>query len=185
MATTATRTNEVPRDVEAERLVCGALMDHTAYEVAVAVGAAPVQDLDHLRVLREVADAGLRAGDFFDVRYRTVFAAINWLLEAGRPVTAETVYRVCAASKNVEHHIPAAWFAALAESTFTTYEIGWWAARIVEQAKRRRLMAAGEVIATGQVDSGQASALVDTLQAQAKGEAAVTRGPWPPVVGPQ
>ena len=137
----------VPQDTYAERLVIAAMLDHTAYEVVCASGVTPTDDHDHVRVLREVNESGLTADDFMNGRCALAFNAIQELTIRGWPITHESVYRFCRASSNPAHHIPADWFNALSLDLPTTYGVGWWAARVAQLAKQRRVMAAADAIA--------------------------------------
>ena len=152
----------VPQDTAAERLVIAACLDHTAYEVACASGLTPTDDHDHVRVLREVNESGLTAGDFMDQRCALVFKAFEELTIREWPITYESVYRFCRASKNPARHIPADWLNTLSLDLPTTYGVGWWATRVAQLAKQRRVMAAADAIARDG-DPGRAVALIQAV----------------------
>ena len=166
----------VPSDTYAERLVVVAMLDHLYDDLA-------GDSLPHLRVLHEVAGSGLRVADFLDRRCALAYAAILALREHGWPVSIHTVYRWCRKSTNVEHHIDADWLAGLDADLPTVYGVGWWASRIVEKAKERRKMAAGERIAEGGLTDEQAIALVEGAVGRVRPAETVLE-PWP-LIGAQ
>lgn len=146
---------DIPRDTLAERTVVGAMLDHVYADLA-------GNTEPHLRVLRQVADAGLQAGHFYDPRCRYAFGAINWLLEHGQPVTEQGVARVCAASKSHEHQaVTLDWLIGVSDDLTTIYGVDWYAARIVELAEARRVRAAGAAVARGDGDAAKAVAAME------------------------
>jgi replicative DNA helicase len=142
---------EVPFDRDAERMVVGAMLTPLDYN-------------DFLRILREIADTGLVAGDFWDPKCRYTFAGINWLLEKGgkTAVDEKQVYDLLRRSANPEvRQVSFSWLYGLAENLFTTVWISWYAQRVVDLAKQRRLQAAGHVIATSDEGLNKAVALIE------------------------